>query len=109
MSTLFTTALEPFLHIVGQTSVLDEFYGYDYIGCKYMVVGISSSGTVEVNEFLVIHDFTSAQLSNIITTSNRSPTVMTFTTAFLRDHVRLTLTTTHSLKIRVYKTCIPTQ
>lgn len=108
MPSLFNTDLEPFLYISGSYT-LDEFDTTDYIGCKYIVVGISSSGISEINEFLVIHDYTTASLSNVIVTSNRKPSIMTFSAAVLRGHVRLTMTGTSSIKVKVYKTLIPTQ
>jgi len=108
MPSLFNSELEPFLYISGSYT-LDEFSTTEWIGCKYMIVGISSSGISEITEFLVIHDYTSASLSNLIVTSNRKPNIMTFTAAVLRDHVRLTMTGTSSIKVKVYKTLIPTQ
>lgn len=105
MTSLFTTELEPFLYISGPYTI-DEFSAYEYIGCKYLVVGMSSAGTVEVNEFMVIHDHTAAQLSNIITVSNKVPNVLTINAAYLRDHVRVSINGTVSLKIQVYKTLL---
>jgi hypothetical protein len=110
MSNIFTTDFEPQLYIPG-THTLDEIYALDYVGAKYMIVSVGTfnSGIVEVSEFLVIHDLSSAQVSNIITTGNRTPNVMSFAVYFLRDHLRLTMTNSAPLKSRLYRTLIPTQ
>jgi hypothetical protein len=105
MSRIFTTDIDPVLYISG-THTLDEWDAEDYLGAKYMIVGQSGAGIVEISEFLVVHDYTAAQVSNIITVGNRSPFIASFSAAYLRGFLRLTMVNTLPLKVRVYRTLI---
>ena len=102
MTSLFNYESDLRLLIPGQY-VLDEFDALESVGGSYLVVAKNRTNKTEFTEFFLTHDTTASFLTNVKTTSDSSNFLVTFTSSYVRNYVRLSIILTEDVKIKFYR------
>jgi len=102
MTSLFNYESDLRLLISGQY-VLDEFDALESVGGSYLVVAKNRNNKTEFTEFFLTHDTTASFLTNIKTTSDSNNFLVSFSSSYVRDYVRLSVTLAEDLRIKFYR------